>query len=349
MASDWIKMRTDIYRDPKVSIISDFLMNPEGPLASYVGQNCARDMAVTRNVMRNVTVGALVSLWGVIRLRGKRDGDDLVLKCASLSVIDDVTELPGFGDALCIVGWVEVTESGLVFPDFFSEYNVDPNEDTKTKNSERQRKHREKLKGETAQNRNVTRNVTVTSFSNAREEKRREENNTNHTHQQHSEVTQVCDIRFPENREPEPKPKNQPRPPNPEPPTPTPAGEVCKALKALGMPAVSPGHPELLAMIERGVSVAMFEDAATKAVAKGKGFAYMLAILAAQLASAKAIESGPSVAAEAWDASRKSIEAMGIRLGLGAWNADDISAGREHFPAYTERVRRAMTTQEVAA
>lgn len=169
MAGDWIKMRTDLYRDPKVCSIADLLMHQEGELAAYVNQNCQRAMTVTRNVMRNVTVGALVSVWGVMRLRGKRINDDLALKSGTLWVIDDLAEIPGFGHALESVGWVVADEDGIVFPNFFSEYNVDPNEDAKAKNAERQRRYREKAKQES----NVTQDVTVTSESNT--EKRREE------------------------------------------------------------------------------------------------------------------------------------------------------------------------------
>ena len=73
----------------------------------------------------------------------------------------------------------------------------------------------------------------------------------------------------------------------------TQAGEVCKALKRLGMGSVSPGHPELLALIKKGVTIDMFEDAATKSVAKQRGFAYMLAIVKGQMSEAAAIEAGP--------------------------------------------------------
>jgi len=176
MAGDWIKMRTDLYRDPKVCAIADALMHQHGELAAYVNQNCQREMTVTRNVMRNVTVGALVSVWGVMRLRGKRINDDLVLKGSTLWIIDDLSELPGFGQALASVGWIEASEEGLVFPNFFSEYNVDPNEEANVKNAERQRRYREKAKEKS----NVTQDVTNASQSNAREEKRREEkSNTN--------------------------------------------------------------------------------------------------------------------------------------------------------------------------
>lgn len=161
MPSDWIKMRTDLYRDPKVCKIADILLDPDGPLASYVSQNCQRDMTVTRNVTRNVTVGALVTLWGVTRHRGKRYEDDLVLRKIDADVIDDIVDIPGFGEAMLAVGWAEVRGGDLVFPRFFEEFNTEPSEDTKQKAAERQRRFREK--------RNALRNVTVTSRSNTEE------------------------------------------------------------------------------------------------------------------------------------------------------------------------------------
>ena len=171
MADDWVKIRTDIYRDPKVCIMADLLSKDGGPLACYVAQMRGRDMCVTRNVTRNVTVGALVTVWGVTRHRGKRDGDDLVIRSATLNLIDDIADLPGLGDAMAAVGWAIECEEGLVFPRFFAEFNSDPSVSAKEKNAERQRRFREKSNAL----RNVTRDVTVTSQSNAREEKRREE------------------------------------------------------------------------------------------------------------------------------------------------------------------------------
>jgi len=90
MAGDWIKMRTDLYRDPKVSVMADLLMAPDSDLSMFVDQHCQRQMTVTRNVMRNVTVGALVAVWGVMRLRGKRENDDLIYRGVTSAVLDDI-------------------------------------------------------------------------------------------------------------------------------------------------------------------------------------------------------------------------------------------------------------------
>lgn len=156
MAGDWIKMRTDLYRDPKVICMADFLMSPDGELARSVSQNIQRDMGVTSNVMRNVTVGALVAVWGVARHQGKRSGDNLCIVGVTPSVVDDIAELPGFGDAMERVGWLVKHPNGLVFPKFFKDHNADPTE----KNRERQARYRERKRNVTD---NVTRNVTVTT------------------------------------------------------------------------------------------------------------------------------------------------------------------------------------------
>lgn len=154
MAGDWIKMRVDLYRDPKVIVMADALMAKDGELARYVNQNKQRDMTVTRNVMRNVTVGALVSIWGVARKQGKRIDDALMLADCCVSVLDDIAELPGIGEAMEAAGWVAQTEDGLLFPRFFEEYNTDY-EEQKAKNRERQARYRAKKQAENS-------NVTVT-------------------------------------------------------------------------------------------------------------------------------------------------------------------------------------------
>ncbi len=199
MAGDWIKMRTDLYRDPKVCRIAERLADPTGELARFVSRYCQRDMTVTRNVTRNVTVGALVTVWGVTRHQGKRVGDDLVLHGATISVVDDIADLPGFGSAMESVGWLVESDDGLVLPGFFRELNTEPSVDNKVKNAERQRKYREKRNAL----RNGSSDVTVTSQSNARERVRvrvREENNTLSLGSENSDFRESskhwCDDRF---------------------------------------------------------------------------------------------------------------------------------------------------------
>lgn len=182
MAGDWIKMRTDLYRDPKVCVMADILLDLDSELAQYINQNFQRDMTVTRNVMRNAVVGALVSVWGVMRLRGKRDNIDLICTGANIHILDDISDLQGFGLAMKEVGWVVTSDENdqygdnvLVFPSFFEDYNVDPTDAAKEKNKERQRRFREKDSSD-KENSNAKSNVTHNADITHREEKRREEN-----------------------------------------------------------------------------------------------------------------------------------------------------------------------------
>jgi hypothetical protein len=173
VSSDWVKMRTDLYRDPKVSVIAAELMSPDGDLARFVSQNCQCDMTVTRNVMRNVTVGALVSVWGVMRQRGKRNDDDLVCQGVTVAVLDDIADLPGFGAAMQSAGWVAETGDGIKFPRFFEEFNVEP---SASPNAIRQRRYRERKNATSNVTGDVTRNVTVTPrVEKSREEKKEQE------------------------------------------------------------------------------------------------------------------------------------------------------------------------------
>lgn len=54
---------------------------------------------------------------------------------------------------------------------------------------------------------------------------------------------------------------------------------VCRALKAAGIPGVSPAHPRLLALLEAGATPEEFIDAAPKGVGKADGFAYVLGVV----------------------------------------------------------------------
>lgn len=110
-------MRTDLYIDPKVCVMANTLIE------RY--ESCFN---VPRSVMRNVVIGALVSVWGMIRTQGYRQEDDLIVDGCPISVIDDLANIQGFSDAMMQVGWVKMTESGFALPRFFEHY-VDPAND----------------------------------------------------------------------------------------------------------------------------------------------------------------------------------------------------------------------------
>lgn len=174
MIGDWVKMRTDLYRDPKVCLMADAMTKSNSPLNRYVSQINACDMSVTRNVMRNAVVGCLVTVWGVLRHQGKRDDDSLVVTGCSLAVIDDIADMPGFGAAMASVGWVVESGKNIILPMFFAENNREPMADARSKNAERQKRYRDSKRAERNAERNVTDNVTNNAKSSARIEKEKE-------------------------------------------------------------------------------------------------------------------------------------------------------------------------------
>lgn len=169
MAGDWIKMRPSLLTNPKVNGIARILeTSPEVGRALGVNFNGAMNAIVTRNVMRNVTVSLLLTVWGAAN-EHTRDG---VFVNADLSDIDDIVGVPGFGSAMVSVGWAvfNAVEGSVTLPNF-NEYNA-CGEVRRSNNAERQQRYRDKVKAEKeARLRNVTDNVT----HNDREEKNREE------------------------------------------------------------------------------------------------------------------------------------------------------------------------------
>lgn len=119
--------------------------------------------------------------------------------------------------------------------------------------------------------------------------------------------------------------------------SPSKAGTICKAIRAKGVLEVNPSHPELLALIDKGVTLELFEAAAEKCAKSTppKGLQYLLAIVRRQINEAAAIAAGPSAAIASVDPdSRSAIEAEGVAKGIGKWN--EIN---EHWHLYKARVR----------
>ena len=120
-------------------------------------------------------------------------------------------------------------------------------------------------------------------------------------------------------------------------PSPTKAGAICRAIKAKGVHGLNTSNPELLALIEKGVTVETFEAAAEVCARSNppKGMGYLLAIVKRQLAEASSIAGGPAAVAQAADPdSRSAIEAEGVSMGIGKWN--EIA---EQWHVYKARVR----------
>ncbi len=67
------------------------------------------------------------------------------------------------------------------------------------------------------------------------------------------------------------------------------AGTVCQLMKRLGVGLVNPGNAKLNALLNAGVGVGQFEDAAHKALAAGKSFSYALGIVEREEREARAL------------------------------------------------------------
>lgn len=187
MAGDWIKMRVSLSTHPKVLALADHL-NANGKYIEWQDPACAipgasfgpddeaeqaRSEYAALRVTRYVTVAALLRFWGY----ANEHADAEFIRGLRLADIDEITGVPGFGEALALVGWAEQESAphGVRLPNF-SEFNSIARE--RSKNADRQRRYRERhanasSDGSNNSGNNAPSNVTVTLQR--REEKRREE------------------------------------------------------------------------------------------------------------------------------------------------------------------------------
>jgi len=325
----WIKMRASLLTNPKVIAVARLLLADPAFLAwsgfalrdvtenvTHVTGNVTRterDVLSLLPVVTRITVGALLPLWSTVNECATEEG---VLRSTDAVSLDLICGVPGMGEALMHIGWVELlsNENEVSFSNFHEHNTVGRTRSTGAKTgAQRSREYRDRKK----QGGDVTRDVTETSQRNHREEKSRED-------------------------------KQPPLPPEAggeggASASTTKVGEVCKAIRAAGIPNVNPSNPELRALIDKGVTLETFVAAAQAAakVTPPAGMAYVLRVVTNQMARAAQIAAGVGVAVVAWDARRDTIEAKARALGMEPW-AEHQVVGRESFANYTERVRRAM-------
>lgn len=341
MAGDWIKMRGGLLRNPKVIRMARVLLQQPAFREWFgVTRDASRDVTCdvtqrddvasnvtardTRHVpvVTMVTVGALLATWSSVN---ENASDDATMRDATLFEIDTISGVPGFGEALASVGWIEVlpNEEGLFFPNFHEYNTVGKQRSAGVKTgAERSREYRDRKKNKTVTSRDVTKPVT----RDPREEKSREERNT---------------------------------PPNPptggggggDSPEQKKAEVVCRAVRAQGIGDADPSDLALRALIEKAVPVETFEAAAKIAVGHSKGMAYMLGIVKRQLLEAANVDAVPTVKVGPWDATRSSIVSTAAKFGLPAWDEAAFQRGQgEAFSIYTARVKQMVDeTQAVAA
>lgn len=97
MAGDWIKMRGNLWDDPRVARLADLTDNSEAAV-----------------------VGGLYWLWAT----ADQHSADGIMPGLSLKGIDRKTGIPGFGKALCQIGWLVDHPEGVRIP-HFEEHNGD--------------------------------------------------------------------------------------------------------------------------------------------------------------------------------------------------------------------------------
>ncbi|MFO0843269.1 MAG: hypothetical protein U0797_12880 [Gemmataceae bacterium] len=150
MTSSWVKMRTDLPRDPRVLSIAEHLAR-HSPMVRALTQPPSRDGDVTA-ALRPVTVAlavtSLLRIWTVAREQARAEGDDQVLDCAGLDTLDHLAEVPGFGQAMAFVGWaVEETDDAgrprVRFPKLLR-HNVAAEDRLKEFSAERSRRYRQR-------------------------------------------------------------------------------------------------------------------------------------------------------------------------------------------------------------
>lgn len=188
MASEWIKMRADLYTHPRfVSLVRQLIHDARAGLIFYVIQtevmmNVAEttehsitDWAlqhVTERALRDVTMCALLRVWCVVNTHCKVEGNDAILAPLSVWDLDEIAGISGFGEILERVGWVlERDPKTLIFHNFLEFNEPTCMRRAPKTNAERQRVFREKMRNE---NRNDD-GVTQRNESNARLEEIREE------------------------------------------------------------------------------------------------------------------------------------------------------------------------------
>ena len=144
MAGDWIKMRGNLWDDPRVARICDMTDSSEGPV-----------------------IGALYWLWAT----ADQHTEDGAMPGLTLRQIDRKTGLPGFAAALVEIGWLADDPQGVVIL-HFEEHN---GESAKKRCQTARRVAAFKARNSEETPVEPEGNATTVSTALPREEKRREE------------------------------------------------------------------------------------------------------------------------------------------------------------------------------
>ena len=329
MAGDWIKMRSSLCTHPKVLLIADIIAeSTEIGRRLSTGFNGALREIVTRDVTRDIALSSLMRVWCATN----EHTTDGVWISSTLDTLDMAAGIPGFGEAMEAAGWAiyDPENQTVTLPNFL-ENNAPAKNNARSSGAERQARHRQKKKALLVASRNsdgdVTRNVTVTSQSDAREEREKR-------------VTREDSARISASTE-EARAQGQTRVVRDEVeddvPAPSPAGLACKAMRAAGLDQVNPGDPRLLELLKQGATIEEFAGIAAEAVTKQKGFAWVMVVLQNRRAEAAAIK----LAAEVTTHVNGEVEAT--QAYLQSLDEHRKEASAEEKAAIAEKLRAART------
>lgn len=147
MSGDWIKMRSNLWDDPRVARLCDLTDNTESAI-----------------------VGALYWLWAT----ADQHTEDGVMPGLTLRQIDRKTAIQGFGQALCDVGWLADHPDGVRLV-HFEEHN---GSSAKRRCTDAQRKASSRHVSASGADKTQTDADELRRFAELEEEKRREEKET---------------------------------------------------------------------------------------------------------------------------------------------------------------------------
>lgn len=176
MAGDWIKMRRGLRHDPKVIAMARTLAADRQFMAWWTDpqqmacRHIVTEVVTFANVTR-VTVCGLLDVWAALN---NTLSDDCTAAFMTLQDLDDIAEIPGFGNAMEQVGWVTQLETGgLEFQNFNEHNTTAKNRPQAATAAERAKAYRDRKKAQSdAQPESAK---TVTNVTSRHTEKRREE------------------------------------------------------------------------------------------------------------------------------------------------------------------------------
>lgn len=146
MAGDWIKMRGNLWDDPRVARLCDLTDQGE-----------------------SAVIGGLYWLWAT----ADQHSQDGTMPGLSLRQIDRKTGIQGFGQALCDIGWISESAEGIQI-ERFDEHNG-ASAKSRAQTAKRVANHKERTANDEVTHTALAESHETVSTALPREEKRREE------------------------------------------------------------------------------------------------------------------------------------------------------------------------------